>query len=61
MKAIIDNDMCIGCGLCVTDCPDVFEMQGDKAVTKVSKITADKADACNTAITNCPTQAIKCE
>jgi len=61
MKVIVDKDLCIGCGLCVNDAPDVFEMQGDKAVTKVSEVPADKADSCNTAATNCPVQAIKCE
>jgi ferredoxin len=29
MKAIVDKDLCIGCGLCVDVCPEVFEMNAD--------------------------------
>ncbi len=61
MKAIVDQVTCIGCGLCVNDCPDVFEMQGDKAVTKVEKVPANAEECCKTAAQNCPVQAIKCE
>lgn len=60
MKATVDKDTCIGCGLCVNDCPEVFEMQGDKAVAK-GKVPADKQDSCKSAAANCPVQAIKCE
>ncbi|MEW5951591.1 MAG: ferredoxin [Elusimicrobia bacterium] len=60
MKASVDKDTCIGCGLCVNDCPEVFEMQGDKAVVK-SDVPAGKEDSCKTAAANCPVQAIKCE
>lgn len=61
MKAIVDKDTCIGCGLCVNDCPDVFEMQGDKAVSKVSTVPQSAEECCKTAAQNCPVQAIKCE
>ncbi|MEF3279610.1 MAG: ferredoxin [Elusimicrobiota bacterium] len=61
MKASVDQNTCIGCGLCVNECPDVFEMQGDKAVAKVSNVPANVEDSCKTAAQNCPVQAIKCE
>ena len=61
MKAVIDVDACIGCGLCVNDCPDVFEMAADKAAVKATPVPAGKEDACKTAATNCPVQCIKCE
>lgn len=61
MKAIIDQNACIGCALCVNDCPDVFEMNGDKATVKVNIVPKSAEESCKTATQNCPTQAIKCE
>ena len=34
MKAIVDEETCIGCGLCAETCPEVFEMVDDKAHVK---------------------------
>ncbi|OGS50408.1 MAG: hypothetical protein A3J79_03475 [Elusimicrobia bacterium RIFOXYB2_FULL_62_6] len=60
MKAIIDAAACIGCGLCASDCPEVFEMTGEKAIVK-GDVPAGKEEACKTAATNCPVTCIKCE
>lgn len=60
MKASIDAAACIGCGLCANDCPEVFEMSGEKAVVK-GPVPAGKEDACKTAAANCPVQCIKVE
>lgn len=60
MKASVDKDTCIGCGLCANDCPEVFEMQGDKAVVK-GDVPSGKEDSCKTAAANCPVAAIKCQ
>ena len=30
MKVAIDADGCIGCGLCVSTCPEVYKMEEDK-------------------------------
>ncbi len=61
MKATIDTDACIGCGLCVNDCPDIFEMAADKAAVKVTPVPAGREEACKSAAANCPVQCIKCE
>ncbi len=33
-KVHVDEDLCIGCGLCADTCPDVFEL-GDDGKAKV--------------------------
>ena len=29
MKAYVDQDVCIGCGMCTSLAPDVFQMNGE--------------------------------
>ena len=38
MKASIDKELCTGCELCVSSCPDIFEIEGDVAKVKVDVI-----------------------
>ncbi len=61
MKAIVDKATCIGCGLCVDACPEVFEMKDDKAEAKVNPVPAAAEDACRDAASQCPVEAIKIE
>jgi len=61
MKALIDNDACTGCGLCVDTCPEVFEMEEDIAVVKVETVPESAEDACKQAADDCPSEAIKME
>jgi len=58
MKAIVDKDSCIGCGLCAETCPEVFEMKDDVAVVKVEAIPTDAEDPCKQAAEGCPVDAI---
>ena len=58
MKAIIDSEACIGCGLCVQVAPDVYVMEGDKAVMATEDISEDKAEAAKDAAEQCPVNAI---
>ena len=61
MKAVVDKDLCTGCGLCEDTCPEVFEMKDDIATVKVSKITDDLIESCKEAVDGCPVEAITCE
>lgn len=29
MKIVVDKGLCIGCGTCISDCPDCFEFDDD--------------------------------
>ncbi len=29
MKAVVDHDLCIGCGVCEETCPEVFQLRDD--------------------------------
>lgn len=58
MKVTIDADACIGCGLCVSTCPEVYKMEGDKAVLCVTAIPKEAEDTCRKAAEDCPVTAI---
>ena len=61
MKAIVDLDLCTGCGLCVDTCPAVFEMDDAVARVLVESVPEDARDTCREAADNCPVEAIKIE
>ncbi len=58
MKVVIDADGCIGCGLCVSTCPEVFKMDDDKAVVIGSVVPKDAEDNCKKAVEDCPVTVI---
>lgn len=61
MRACVDKDACIGCGLCASMAPDVFEIEDDGKAGVVGEVTsANKADA-KDAEASCPVGAIKVE
>jgi ferredoxin len=61
MKAIIDKEACTGCELCVSTCPDIFEMAGDVAIAKVEIVPEAAQDCVRQAVEDCPVTAIKIE
>jgi ferredoxin len=62
MKATVNQDLCIGCGLCAEMSPEVFEVNEDgKAVVKVGQVPAEAQEVCRDAATQCPTEAIDVE
>jgi ferredoxin len=61
MKAIVDEEACIGCGLCAETCQEVFEMADDKARAKVDEVSEEFAETCREAAEDCPVEAIQIE
>lgn len=60
MKARVDKEKCIACGLCPSICPDVFEIEDDgKAGAIVDSVPEDLADDAKEAEESCPVSAIK--
>ncbi|NQT32712.1 MAG: ferredoxin [Candidatus Omnitrophica bacterium] len=58
MKVTVDQETCIGCGLCAQVAPDVYEMQGDKAVVAGGEVAEDKAEEAQNGSDQCPVAAI---
>ncbi len=59
MKANVNEDLCIGCELCVSTCPEVFSMNDDgKAQAIESMVPMEIADNCRKAAQECPVEAI---
>jgi len=59
MKATVNKDLCLGCGICADMCPEVFQMEDDKAVAKVDKVPPAAESACRDAAEQCPVEAIQ--
>jgi ferredoxin len=58
MKAIVDQDTCIGCALCPQICPEVFRMEGDKAIVYTDPVPSNVEDKAKDAADQCPVSAI---
>ena len=61
MRAIVDPETCTGCELCTQTCPEVFMMDGEKAVAYVDPVPADIEDRAELAAEECPVAAIAVE
>ncbi|AZV55256.1 ferredoxin [Clostridium sp. AWRP] len=60
MKAVVDKDICIGCGLCPSICPEAFEMDdNEKAKVIEDTVPEDAEDGAKEAEESCPVCAIK--
>jgi ferredoxin len=59
MKAVVDQEACVGCGLCADTCPEVFEMEGSAAKVIVETVPEDAVESCREAASACPVEAIK--
>jgi ferredoxin len=58
MKVRVDQDACVGDETCVAICPEIFEMDGEVATTKMEDVPKDAQDSCREAADACPVEAI---
>jgi ferredoxin len=59
VKVFVDQDACIGCGVCENLCPDVFKVNDEG---KAEALVAETDLPCaQDAADSCPTQAISVE
>lgn len=62
MKAHVDKDTCIGCGLCPEICPEIFRMEDDgKAVASPDEVAENLVSSAKDAEEQCPVAAISVE
>ena len=57
-KVIVDQKLCIGCGLCASMLPDVFEMD-DSGKSRVKKEDGAPLEKIKEIADMCPARAIK--
>lgn len=57
----IDHDGCIGCGLCVAVCPDVFSMHDDGYAEVTGEANDSNIDSVREACESCPVSVIQIE
>ncbi len=59
MKLKVEKEKCIGCGICVSSCPEVYAFD-DNGLAYVSTDTVedDSRGSAVDALENCPTDAI---
>lgn len=58
MKVRVDPELCTGDEICTQVCPQIFEMEGDKAIAKIEEVTDDLEQCAKEAADSCPSEAI---
>jgi ferredoxin len=58
VKVTIDADACVGCGLCVSTCPEVYVMKDDKAVVIGDVVPKAVEQTAKQGADDCPVTAI---
>lgn len=61
MRAVVDKDTCIACGLCIATEPSVFEMDDDGKAVSVADTTEENKESVQACINGCPVDAIHAE
>lgn len=57
MPILIDEKECVGCAVCVDECPNGAITMEDE----IAKVDPEKCDECGTCVESCPVEAIKLE
>lgn len=57
MAIKVDKTKCVGCGMCVGLCPEVFGMGSDNK----SEVIGDDENCAKNAVASCPVSAINIE
>lgn len=58
MKAAVDQDLCISCGLCLGMEPSVFRFNDDGKSEAYADVAKEEQEEVQAAIDACPTDAI---
>ncbi|MFH1665385.1 MAG: ferredoxin [Candidatus Omnitrophota bacterium] len=58
MKVVVDQEACIGCGLCAQVASEVYSMEGDKAVVIAGDIPENLIEDAKNGAEQCPVAAI---
>ena len=59
MRAIVDEDRCIGSMSCETTCPEVFKVVGGVSRVLVAVVPPEAEQRCREAAEGCPADAIE--
>jgi len=57
-KVVVNQDYCIGCGICVKMMPEVYELIDQKAYARLENVNSGNMTMIHKTVSKCPTQAI---
>jgi uncharacterized membrane protein YraQ (UPF0718 family) len=57
-KVVVNQNYCIGCGICVKMMPEVYELTDQKAYARLENVNSGNMTMIRNTVIKCPTQAI---